>query len=123
MSNTIDIARAALLTAAAKVEVLRAAVAAEVAEPANDCDEATLAAWEDAYEDWCDAHGLYAAEDARKAAEDALIRACRDGLASSPQFAATRPAWDAALGTNGRYNFGARSKVLDLCRRLDGRSV
>jgi len=124
MSNAIDNARAALLTAAAKLEVIHAAAEAANPTPANDCDDATFDAWNDAHEDWCEANGMYAAEAGRKAAEDALIRACRDGLSASAQFAATRPAWDAALGENGRaYHYGARCKVLDLCRRLDGRTV
>ena len=123
MTNAIDTARAALLTASLRVEALRDAAEDAHPTPADDCDEDTFDAWNDAHEDWCEANGLYAAEADRKAAEDALIRACRDGLSSDPQFADTRPAWDAALGENGRYHYGARCKVLDLCRRLDGRTV
>lgn len=122
--DNIKTAKQNLLIARAALEVFNEAIDAEFPMP-TDCPDHVWDAWNDQYEDArCD-RGGYGLEDAHRAAEDALIAACRAALA--PMMGEDQKlgdlAFSAALGEGGRYNFKARRKVLDLCLRLNPASV
>lgn len=128
-ATKITAAREAYAIALAWLETVNAQVAELLpAQPAEDAPLDEWDAWDDVEVALRDRFNVRAAERAKTAAEDALMRATRAGLATVAATAEHRDALDVsfagALGeprrTGGKgINFKARRKVLDLCTRLD----
>ena len=123
MNAKIADAQAAYRIATALWETL----SAEVHE-AYPCpkDPEAFDAWNDMIEDALDESGASDAAIARRDAQIDLLRICRDELQAYADRTGrpfARLAFDAALGDGHAYSFHAMTKTLDLCTRLDARTV
>lgn len=127
-SAVID-AQAADLVACARLDVFHAEIEAEYPKPADDVDDDTFDAWNDAHETaYCD-RGGYDLESDRARAADALLVAVRAYLRAvagtgvvEGGAAALEYSFAAALHENTEIAYPARltarRRCLDLARRL-----
>jgi hypothetical protein len=117
----IKIARAIYADAHARRDAFDAELDADYPMPADDCDNATFDAWNDAYEDARCNRGGYSLDQECRNSEDAVLRACRAAMADRMAGTIADTAFAAALGEGAPSSFSlaTRARVMALCLDLD----
>lgn len=119
IATKLATAQNAALIARATRDAAYSQLDADFPEPTDDT---AWEAWNDAYENAACDRGLYALDDAVRAADAALIRTAREALRGHADFEASAPAFAAALGERAGWHV-AFNRVRDLCMRLDPATV
>ena len=118
-AKDIAAAQKNLLKTRALLDVFTAELALDFPAPDKDCDDATFDAWNEAYEQANLDRGGFKIQDARTAAEDALLSTFGAWIRS---LKSPSPALIEVLELAGK-RYTVRVKMVDLAMKLDTRTL
>ena len=118
-AKDIATAQQNLLKTRALLDVFTDRLNRDFPAPASDCDDATFDAWGEAYEQANLDRGGFKIQDARTAAEDALLSTFGAWIRS---LKSPSPALIEVLDLAGK-RYTARVKLVDLAMKLDTRTL